>query len=88
MPLGQVCAAGVVALDVACYQCPRKGRYRITRLVDRLGAGKDLPALCDMPGHGDAGRCLEGGAISQSRLITAVINLLGYVNRVCVRQSR
>jgi hypothetical protein len=37
--LGQVCAAEVVFLDVACYQCARKGRYRITRLIDRHGAG-------------------------------------------------
>jgi hypothetical protein len=46
--LGQVCAAGVVSLEVACYRCKRKGRYRLTRLIDRHGAGKRLPAFKDM----------------------------------------
>jgi hypothetical protein len=46
--LGQVCAAGVVTLDVACHSCPRRGRYRVTRLIDRHGAGKGLPELREM----------------------------------------
>ncbi|MGH9345478.1 MAG: hypothetical protein ACRD19_17155 [Terriglobia bacterium] len=46
--LGQVCAAGVVVLDVACHSCPRRGRYRITRLIDRHGAGTVLPELRDI----------------------------------------
>lgn len=47
MTLGQVCATGTVFLEVACYQCPRRGRYRLTRLIDRRGAGKGLPVLED-----------------------------------------
>ena len=43
--LGQVCASGVVMLEVACRRCPRKGRYRVTRLIDRHGAGIGLPHL-------------------------------------------
>jgi hypothetical protein len=43
--LGQFCAAGAVSLDVACYQCPRKGRYHLTRLIDKHGAGEGLPSL-------------------------------------------
>ena len=46
--LGQVCAAGVVVLEVACHGCPRRGRYRVTRLIDRHGAGKALPELRDI----------------------------------------
>jgi hypothetical protein len=46
--LGQVCAAGVVVLDVACHGCPRRGRYRVTRLIDRHGAGKGLTELRNM----------------------------------------
>ena len=46
--LGQVCAAGLAVLDVACHSCPRRGRYRVTRLIDRHGAGKGLPELRDM----------------------------------------
>lgn len=36
-----------VFLEVAYYQCPRRGRYRLTRLIDRHGAGKGLPVLKD-----------------------------------------
>jgi hypothetical protein len=43
--LGALCAAGVMVLDVACYTCPRKGRYRLTRLIDRHGARMELLAL-------------------------------------------
>jgi len=46
--LGQVCAGGMVMLEVACHCCPRRGRYRVTRLIDRHGAGKGLPELRDM----------------------------------------
>ncbi len=43
--LGQTCAAGLVMLDVRCHVCPRRGRYRITRLIDQYGAGKQLSEL-------------------------------------------
>lgn len=43
--LGQVCAAGTVFLEVACYECKRKGSYRLMRLIDRHGAGKGLTEL-------------------------------------------
>ncbi|MFL6446191.1 MAG: hypothetical protein ACJ746_00585 [Bryobacteraceae bacterium] len=46
--LGQVCAAGLVVLEVQCHQCPRKGRYRVTRLVDQHGAGMELLKLKDL----------------------------------------
>lgn len=46
--LGQVCAARLVALDVSCHVCPRRGRYRLTRLIDRQGAGKSLIELKDL----------------------------------------
>ena len=46
--LGQVCAAGLVVLEVACHSCPRRGRYRVTRLIDKYGAGKALPELHDI----------------------------------------
>jgi hypothetical protein len=67
MTLGQVCAAGVVSLEVACYQCSRRGRYRLTRLIDRHGAGKVLPALKDMltaecPKRGGSGFYEQCGA--------------------------
>jgi hypothetical protein len=45
--LGQVCAAGVVTLDVACHSCPRRGSYCVTRLIDKHGVGKGLPELRD-----------------------------------------
>ena len=43
--LGQVCASGMVKLSVACLRCNRQGLYRVTRLIDRHGAGKSLPEL-------------------------------------------
>ena len=43
--LGQVCAAGFLMLDVSCHVCPRRGRYRVTRLIDQHGAGKPLSEL-------------------------------------------
>jgi hypothetical protein len=45
MTLGGICAAGIITLNVACMNCPRRGRYRVTRLVDRYGAGLGLPDL-------------------------------------------
>jgi hypothetical protein len=32
-------------LDVACQKCPRRGPYRVTRLIDRNGAGMSCRAL-------------------------------------------
>lgn len=54
--LGKLCAAGMVILEVACDHCPRRGRYRITRLIDRHGAALALPVLkgmlsADCPRH-------------------------------------
>jgi hypothetical protein len=46
--LGQVCASGLVVLEVACYQCPRRGRYRVTRLIDQHGAGMELVKFKDL----------------------------------------
>ena len=46
--LGQICAAGIVVLEVSCHVCPRRGRYRVTRLIDQHGAGKPLPELKDV----------------------------------------
>ena len=46
--LGQVCAAGFVMLDVSCHVCPRRGRYRVTRLIDQHGAGKPLSELTNV----------------------------------------
>ena len=43
--LGRVCAAGVVSLPVECQKCPRKGRYKVTRLIDQHGAVISLPDL-------------------------------------------
>ena len=56
MTLGRVCSAGIVRLDIACYQCPRRGRYRVTRLIDRHGAAMRLPDFlamisADCPSH-------------------------------------
>lgn len=58
--LGQVCASGLVVLEVACHSCSRRGRYRVTRLIDRHGAGKGLPELKDML----AGDCPKRGGTS------------------------
>jgi hypothetical protein len=54
--LGVVCSANIVMLEVACHSCPRRGRYRLTRLIDRYGAGMELPELkqllsADCPRH-------------------------------------
>jgi len=46
--LGQVCAANLAVLEVSCHVCPRRGRYRVTRLIDRHGAGKSLTDLKDI----------------------------------------
>src|SRR3954447_15269213 len=43
--LGTVCSANLVMLEVACHSCPRRGRYRVTRLIDRHGAKMKLIAL-------------------------------------------
>jgi hypothetical protein len=43
--LGQLCAANMAVLDVACFRCQRRGRYRLTRLIDRHGAGMGLVEL-------------------------------------------
>ncbi|MDQ2835579.1 MAG: hypothetical protein M3Y50_17925 [Acidobacteriota bacterium] len=56
--LGQVCAANFVVLYVSCHVCPRRGRYRVTRLIDQHGAGKPLMELkdalsADCPRHAD-----------------------------------
>ncbi len=46
--LGQVCAANILFLDVRCHVCSRRGRYRVTRLIDRYGAGKLLSEFRDL----------------------------------------
>lgn len=46
--LGQVCACGIVTLDVGCYHCARRGRYRVTRLIDQHGAETTLLKLKDI----------------------------------------
>lgn len=56
--LGQVCAADHVVLPVSCYVCPRKGRYRVTRLIYQHGPGFTLVQLLDQltascPRHGN-----------------------------------
>ena len=58
--LGQVCAAGIVTLNMACYGCRRRGRYKVTGLIDRYGANMmltDLKALltkdCPRAGSGN-----------------------------------
>ena len=38
--VGQLCAADVVSLEVACYQRQRRGRFRRRASFDRHGAGK------------------------------------------------
>ena len=50
MTLGGICAAGVVNLSVYCENCTRRGRYRVTRLIDRHGAATGLPALKNILG--------------------------------------
>jgi hypothetical protein len=46
--LGQLCASGTVVLTVACHRCPRRGRYRLTRLIDRYGSTMLLPKLAEV----------------------------------------
>src|SRR4051794_26899681 len=46
--LGAVCGSGTVMLPVACHACPRKGRYRVTRLIDRYGPAMPLLKLRDI----------------------------------------
>ncbi len=43
--LGLVCSSGMVMLNIACRHCPRKGRYRVTRLIDQYTAAMGLPQL-------------------------------------------
>ena len=43
--LGAVRAGGTVILPVACHTCPRRGRYRVTRLIDRYSAAMPLSKL-------------------------------------------
>ncbi len=55
--LGAACAANVITLEWACYRCPRRGRYRLTRLIDRHGPKMQLLDFQDMlaatcPKHG------------------------------------
>lgn len=56
--LGMVCSTNMVMLEVACHSCPRRGRYRVTRLIDRHGARMELRELkellsADCPRHGN-----------------------------------
>lgn len=46
--LGHLCADATVLLNVACHRCPRRGRYRLTRLIDRYGAAMLLSKLADI----------------------------------------
>ena len=46
--LGSLCAQGMVVLEVACSKCPRRGRYRITRLIDKHGPVMALTTLKDL----------------------------------------
>lgn len=46
--LGVLCADGAVWLNVACHTCPRRGRYRLTRLIDTYGPTMDLQALAQV----------------------------------------
>jgi hypothetical protein len=46
--LGRVCAAGMVFLDVSCHAFARRGRYRVTRLIDRHRAAMMPPELKDL----------------------------------------
>lgn len=64
LTLGQVCAAGTVSLEVACYECQRKGRYRLTRLIDRHGAGMGLIELKAML-TADCPKCTNTGFYGQ-----------------------
>lgn len=46
--LAQICAAGIVTLNVACVCCSRRGRYKVTRLIDQHGASMNLVMLRDV----------------------------------------
>jgi len=45
---GRLCAAGIVTLNVACICCSRRGRYKVTRLIDQHGASMNLALLRDV----------------------------------------
>jgi hypothetical protein len=36
---------GATALHVACSKCPRRGRYNLARMIERLGPDKELQVL-------------------------------------------
>jgi hypothetical protein len=38
-------AKGLARLEIACDRCPRRGAYRVARLVEQLGRGHDLVRL-------------------------------------------
>src|SRR3954453_1784547 len=38
-------AAKTVVLDVACIRCPRRGRYRLDRLIEQVGADAGVRTL-------------------------------------------
>ena len=46
--LGQLSAAGMVTLHVSCHQCQRRGRYRITGLIDKFSPTMELSKLKDL----------------------------------------
>ena len=46
--LGHLCADATVFLNVACHRCPRRGCYRLTRLIDRYGAAMLLSKLAEI----------------------------------------
>jgi hypothetical protein len=43
--LGDIEAKGLSRLVIACDRCPRRGAYRVARLVEQLGRAHDLVAL-------------------------------------------
>jgi hypothetical protein len=43
--LESACATGLTMLGVSCQRCPRRGRYRLTRLNDRHGPTLPLLSL-------------------------------------------
>lgn len=54
--LGDLQRQGVSVVWVACSRCDRKGRYRVTALIERFGAGCVLPDVgvglsADCPKH-------------------------------------
>lgn len=48
LTLCRLCAGGMIMLPVGCHACPRRGRYRVTRLMDRHGPGMALVRLKDI----------------------------------------